>query len=51
MRKLERGILKLRSHLGDNDQRQGEAGSDRYDGSGIFYDEICSLELTDDLEA
>jgi hypothetical protein len=33
MWKLERGVLELWSFLDGNDQQQGEAGSDRYEGS------------------
>jgi hypothetical protein len=51
MQKTKWGTLELWMLLGDNDQRQGKAGSDRYDGSEIFSDQGCSLELTDDLEA
>jgi hypothetical protein len=34
MRKSERGVLELWSFLDGNDQQHGNAGSDRYEGSG-----------------
>jgi hypothetical protein len=37
--------------LDGNDQRQRKAGLDRYDGSGIFSNEGCSLESIEHLEA
>jgi hypothetical protein len=51
MWKQKRGMLEVQSFLGGNDQRHGKVGSDRYEGLGIFSDEGCSLDLTEDLEA
>jgi hypothetical protein len=37
MRKSERGTLKLWSFLDGNDQRQGRARSDMYEGLGVLF--------------
>jgi hypothetical protein len=50
IRKSEQGTLELWSFLDSNDQWQGKAGSDRYDGLKNFSDEGCSLDLIQDLE-